>query len=135
VDELDGDGALADGRGHALDGPVAHVAGGEHPGQAGFQEQRRAGSRPLWWLPVVGREVSAGQHIHLPVAGHDALQPVAAGLAADEHEQGRRRDRLRGTPVAVAQGQFFQASAAVAVHHLGAHPDGDLGVASIFFTR
>jgi hypothetical protein len=28
MDELDGDGAFSDGRGHALDGPVAHVISG-----------------------------------------------------------------------------------------------------------
>ncbi len=41
VGELDGDGAFPDGRGDALDGPVARVTGGEYARQAGLQEQRR----------------------------------------------------------------------------------------------
>jgi hypothetical protein len=40
VDELNGGGAFADGRGDAFDRAVADVAGREHPGQAGLQQQR-----------------------------------------------------------------------------------------------
>ena len=42
VDEADGHGALADGGGHPLDRPAAHVADGEHAGLAGLQQQRPA---------------------------------------------------------------------------------------------
>ena len=39
--KLDGDGALAHGASDAFDGPVAHVAGGEDAGQAGFMSAGR----------------------------------------------------------------------------------------------
>src|SRR5215475_3665917 len=62
VGELDGDGALADGGGDALDGPVAHVTGREDAGQAGFEEQRRARQRPSGGRPR-GAQVTPGQHV------------------------------------------------------------------------
>jgi hypothetical protein len=91
VDELDGDGALPDGRCDALDGPVAHVTGGEHAGQAGLQEQRRARKRPACRRPTGTEEVTAGQQVaslvtpkgsprgYLVVCG--AVPPVEAAIA------------------------------------------------------
>ena len=61
VDELDGDGALPDGRRHSLDGSVAHVTGGEHAGQAGLQIQRGARKRPACGQPTGTEEVTTGQ--------------------------------------------------------------------------
>jgi hypothetical protein len=46
VDQGDGGGAFADRRGDPFHGSLAHVTGGEHPGQAGFKRQLRpAGGR------------------------------------------------------------------------------------------
>jgi len=39
VDQGDGGGAFADRRGDPFDRSLAHVTGGEHPGQAGFERQ------------------------------------------------------------------------------------------------
>jgi hypothetical protein len=52
VDELDGDGAFADGRGDALDRAVADIAGGEYAGKAGLQQERYPARR----TPPAGRE-------------------------------------------------------------------------------
>ena len=46
VEELDGDGALADRRRDALHRAVADVAGGEHPRHARLEEERAAIERP-----------------------------------------------------------------------------------------
>jgi hypothetical protein len=47
VDQGDGGGAFADRRGHPFDRSLAHVAGGEHSGQAGFQRQWRPAGGPV----------------------------------------------------------------------------------------
>ena len=47
MDELDRHRALADGRGDALDRAGAHVAGGEHAGPAGLQQERLPLGRPV----------------------------------------------------------------------------------------
>ena len=57
VNELDGDGAFADGRSDALDRAVADIAGREHPGQAGLQQQRWPIERPVAGWPAVAEEV------------------------------------------------------------------------------
>ena len=57
MDELDGDGAFADGRSDALDRAVADIAGREHPGQAGLQQQRWPIERPVAGWPAVAEEV------------------------------------------------------------------------------
>jgi hypothetical protein len=53
VDEADGHGALADGRGHPFDRAAAHVAGGEHASAAGLQRQRPAARLPRLADPML----------------------------------------------------------------------------------
>ena len=97
------------------------------PGQARLPELGWAGGRPPGRPPAGDHEVPPGQHIALLVAGDGVAEPLGAGLGADEHEQGRRGHGLGDAPVAVAERQYLQPRPAVAVHHLDAQPDGDVG--------
>ncbi len=58
MDEMHGDAAFTDGRRDTLHGFVAHVAGREHPGHAGFEQERRArrSASPSGARPDRGRD-------------------------------------------------------------------------------
>src|ERR671930_2725047 len=60
VDLLDRDRALPDRGGHPLGRTVAHVADGEHPGQARLERHRPALQRPPWRRRAVVEQVGAG---------------------------------------------------------------------------
>ena len=111
MDEGDGDGALADGRGDALDGLVADVAGGEHAGHRGFEQERLAFERPSG--EVVRREVRAGADEPAAVARERVTEPVGPRRGADKDEQHLGLDLAR---VAVRSGErdAFEVVAAVA---------------------
>jgi hypothetical protein len=81
VDELDGGGAFADGRGDAFDRAVADVAGGEDAGQAGLQQQRWSVQGPALGWPAVAEQVAAGEQETPLVPVDGAGQPAGVGLA------------------------------------------------------
>jgi hypothetical protein len=54
MDEMNGDGAFADGGGYALDAACADVADGEYARQACFEHQRETGERPLRRVGAIG---------------------------------------------------------------------------------
>src|SRR5215203_3119751 len=109
VDELDGDGALADGRGTALDRPVAHVSSDEDTWHARLQQERV----PIW-SPALGtfpfmHHIRPREDKATLVALYDAVQPLRLRRRPDKDEErmGRRglclaRHRvLRGYPLQV----------------------------------
>ena len=97
-----GDRPFSHGGCHPFHRPGAHVAGGEHAGQAGFQRQR---CRLACFGPAgPHRAGQAGQEeLPRPVARDDIIgQPVGVRGGADHDEQRRRWHRLlaAGGPVA-----------------------------------
>ena len=92
VDQGDGGGSFADRGGDPFDRSLADVAGGEYPGQAGLQRQRRAAGGPAG----VGGQVRAGEDEPPPVADDGVAEPVRPGLSADQDEQGVGRDSAGG---------------------------------------
>src|ERR687897_902786 len=109
VDELDGDGALADGRGAALDRAVAHVSSDEDTWHARLQQERV----PIW-PPALGtlpfmHQIRPREDKATLVALYDAVQPLRLRRRPDKDEErmGRRglglaRHRvLRGYPLQV----------------------------------
>ena len=117
----DADCAFADGGGDALDRAVAHVAGGEHPGQTGLVWQWLAAARP-GSIRVVGH-VLPGEDEAPPVPrhGYPALHRLErAGLVAATWSQaaGRRRRVYQLTPagrraLAAERGTWREFSATV----------------------
>jgi hypothetical protein len=81
--KLYGHGPFTDRRGYALDGATAHVADTEDPGPAGFEEQ---GFRPAG-VPLPQRYVWAGEEKSMIVSGELAIEPLRAGLGANEDEE------------------------------------------------
>src|SRR5829696_71447 len=109
VDELDGDGALADGRGAALDRAVAHVSSDEDTRHARLQQERV----PIW-PPALGtlpfmHKIRPREDKASLVTLYDAVQPLRLRRSPDKDEErmGRRglglaRHRvLRGYPLQV----------------------------------
>jgi hypothetical protein len=72
VDETDGKGAFADGRGNPLEGAMAHIASSEDPWHAGLQEVRQTSQGParrwLSALTVNGKQygIAHGRSSHPP---------------------------------------------------------------------
>ena len=100
VRHLNADGALADRRGDALHVPGAHVAHGEHAGDAGFQHVRRALERPLHVRQVLRRELRTRAYEPLLVQAHAALQPAGIGQRAGHEENVRDVVRFHATGAA-----------------------------------
>jgi hypothetical protein len=74
VDQGDGGGAFADRRGHPFDRSLAHVAGGEHSGQAGFQRQWRPAGGPV--VAGAWQQVRAGEDEPPLVACDSPAEPL-----------------------------------------------------------
>jgi hypothetical protein len=108
VDQGDGGHAFAYCGGDPFDRSLAHVTGGEHPGQAGFQRQRqrRAAGGPAG--AGVGGQVRAGEDepplVTIPVttskAPPGALSPVVWSLTTRPVHHDRKLPR----PTATGQG-------------------------------
>src|ERR1700722_17136645 len=82
--ELDGDGALAYGRGAALDRAVADVASDEDAGDAGLEQVGVAIELPHVF--GVRLQIRPGEDEALGIAGDAGGQPARLGLGADEDE-------------------------------------------------
>ena len=95
VDELDGHRALPHRAGDALHRSGPDVTGGEHPGQARLEEVRVAVEGPAGRAPAVAHDGGSGRDEPRLVADH-VRAAIGAWLLADEHEQGRQRERLGG---------------------------------------
>ena len=74
----DGGGAFADRRGDPFDRSLAHVTGGEHPGQAGFKRQCRPAGGPV--VAGAWRQVRAGEDEPPLVACDSLAEPLRARL-------------------------------------------------------
>jgi hypothetical protein len=95
VDEGDGGRAFADGGSDPFDRSLAHVTGGEHPGQAGFKRQWRPAGGPA--VAIACQQVRAGED-GPPLVARDAFgEPLCPGLGADEDEQGIGGDAAPGS--------------------------------------
>jgi len=94
VRHLDTDGALADRRGDALHVPGAHVAYGEHAGDAGLQHVRRALERPMRLGQVCGGELRAGADEAFVVEADAVFQPSGIRNRARYQENVRDIARL-----------------------------------------
>src|SRR5215213_9011253 len=95
VDELDGDGALADGGGAALDRAVAHVPSDEDAWHARLQQERV----PIWspalgTLPIL-HQIRPREDKATLVALNDAVEPPCLRRRPDKDEQGVCREGLR----------------------------------------
>src|SRR5690242_20860047 len=121
VDEADGGGALADGGGHPFYRAVPDVAGGEHAGGGGLQQE----GRPLQGPVLTG--VGSGEDESPLVAPDRFGEPAGERLRADQDEQagGRRQFGLAG--VAVPQQQLLEAPVATAAGDLAAVADVHVG--------
>src|SRR5438270_12751199 len=88
VHQTDRHGTFARSRGQAPDRAAAHVAGGEDPGAAGLEEERRAA---IAFRGGCGSR--SGQDEAMVVEGDLAVQPAGSGLGADEDEEGAHVQR------------------------------------------
>ena len=118
--------AVTDGGGYPLDRAVAGVAHGENPGDGGLERERRAVERPARRVRAVPHHVAPGQDV-TPAELDRSGQPLRAGLAADQHEQRRRRDLLGPAVPPVVQGEGFEAVGSVAVGDLGLQAHREVG--------
>jgi len=94
MNQADRDRTLPDRGGNPLDGAMADVAGDEHAGQAGLQQQRL----PLQWpanrRATVSEEVGAGQD-KPPSVPQDRLgEPVGVGLGPNENNRQVQRTAM-----------------------------------------
>src|SRR5829696_2708869 len=108
VDELDGDGALADGRGTALDRPVAHVSSDEDAWHARLQQERV----PIW-PPALGtlpfpHQIRPRENKATLVALNDTVEPPCLRRRPDKDEQGVCREGLRLAGLRILRGYPLQ---------------------------
>src|SRR5215207_10196623 len=95
VDELDGDGALADGRGAALDRAVAHVACDEDARHARLQQKRVPIRAPTSWALPIMHKVGSREDEATFVALYDTVEPVCLRRRPDKDVQGVCGEGLR----------------------------------------
>ena len=84
---------------------------------------------------AVCRDIAVRQNKSAVVAPNLVREPCSPRFGADHDEHGRGRDLLLPARSDVFQHQSLESRLAVAVDHLGAQPDGDVGVASICWIR
>src|SRR5215467_3267560 len=90
VHERDSDRAFPHGGGDSFDRSVAHVTGGEHPGQARLKKQWRAAGGPAGTRVV--QDVLTGED-ETPLVSREVLaEPSGPWLRSDQDEQAVRRN-------------------------------------------
>src|ERR687894_1363247 len=108
VDELDGDCALADGRGAALDRAVTHVTSDEDAWHARLQKERV----PIW-PPALGtltplHQIRSREDKATFVALYDAIEPLRLRRSPDKDEERMGRRGLGLARPCVLRGYPFQ---------------------------
>ena len=130
VDGANGDRALPDCAGDALDGAEPHITGREHARNARLERQGWAAQRPC----ALG-QVAAGQDEPSIIHRDQAAEPVRVRLGSDHHEHGRGSDLFTPTGLNVFECQALQTGLAVAVGNSGAQPDFYVARRAIWVTR
>src|SRR5829696_1589771 len=130
VDELDGDGALADGRGTALDRAVAHVSSDEDTWHARLQQERV----PIW-PPALGtlpfmHQIRPREDKATLVALYHAVQPLRLRRRPDKDEERMGRRGLGLARQRVLRGYPFQVVLALDRDHAGV--EEHLDIRSVF---
>src|SRR5919112_1374593 len=130
VDELDGDGALADGRGAALDRAVAHVSSDEDTWHARLQQERV----PIW-PPALGtlpfmHQIRPREDKATLVALYHAVQPLRLRRRPDKDEERMGRRGLGLARQRVLRGYPFQVVLALDRDHAGV--EEHLDIRSVF---
>src|SRR5919112_2264109 len=130
VDELDGDGALADGRGAALDRAVAHVSSDEDTWHTRLQQERV----PIWspalgTLPIT-HQIGSREDKATLVALYDAVQPLCHRRRPDKDKERMGRRGLGLARYRVLRGYPLQVVLALDRDHVGV--EEHLDVSSVF---
>src|SRR5947207_1235412 len=120
VDGGDRDRSLPDGGRRALDAAAPHVAHREHAGQAGFQDMRRAGQRPMRRRQVVRGEIRAGLDEAAGIECEAALEPRRAGSGARHGEDVANALRLLPARLVVPPGHPLEVMVPLETDDFGA---------------
>src|SRR5690606_13306257 len=105
--EVDGHRSLADCRGHAFDGGMPDVAGGEDSGDVRLEQERRPLQRPLLQVNL-RNEIRARQNEAICITSHRVLQPLGSGRGTDEHKDVAGSDLLFFSRFPIANPQALE---------------------------
>ena len=127
MDHLDDDRAFAHAGGHAFHRGVAHIAGRENTGNAGFEQIGIAIQGPAFGARAAGRKGGAGENEAVFVHGDHAFQPVGAGRGADKDKEATRIEEVDSAGPVVDDGNLFEMVRAAGLLNFRKRTDFDVG--------
>src|SRR5271165_2053072 len=127
MNKLDSHRALADSRGHALDGTVAHVADCKDTGNVRLQEKRIAVENPAFRPLPAQHHIEPSQNESALVAFDQARQPVRLGQSSDEDKHDASGHMLNLVGVGAEYGDSFEMFFAMNLGYAGVRPNLNIG--------